>query len=411
MKLSAIAAGVALTLATAAHAQSIGHSDQLVRIGVLSDLSGPYSDLAGRGSVLAAQLAVEDFKARAKPAFAIDVVSADHQNKPDIASARARQWFDQEKVDMITDVPTSNAAIATIRLGQEKNRIVTISSAATPRITNEDCGATTFHWTYDSYAVANATARAIVKQGGNTWYFITGDYLGGTALEKDATTGVQATGGKVLGAVRHPFPGNADFSSFLLTAKNSGAKVIGIANAGNDTVATIKQAVEFGLTQKQSLAATLMFITDVHSIGLSDAQGMYLTEAFYWDQTEQTRAWSRRMFEKLKRMPTSVQAGVYSATLHYLKAVQAAGTDEAKAVAQKMRELKVNDFFTKDATVRADGRVVRDMYLYQVKKPADSKYPWDYYHVRQAIPGDQAFLAMSESKCPLVAQQTAAAPK
>jgi len=406
MKRTILATGLALALTAGAHAQA-GYSDKLVRVGVLTDLSGSYSDLAGRGSVLAAQTAVDDFKAAAKPGFAIEVVSADHQNKPDIASARARQWFDQDKVDMIADVPASNAAIATVKLGQEKRRIVIISSASTPRITNEDCGSTTFHWTYDSYSVANGTARAVVKQGGNTWYFITGDYLGGTALEQDATTGVKASGGKVLGSVRHPFPGNADFSSFLLTAQNSGAKIIGVANAGNDTVATIKQAVEFGITQKQSLAATLLFISDVHSIGLTDAQGMYLTEAFYWDQNDETRAWSRRFFEKQKRMPTSPQAGVYSATMHYLKAVQAAGTDDAAAVSAKMRELKVNDFFTKNGTVRADGRLVRDMYLLQVKKPAESKYPWDYYHVRQVIPGDQAYLPLSASKCPLVTAQRA----
>ena len=385
-----------LTLGNPAVAQTF--SDNEVRIGVLTDMSGVFSDLSGPGSVLAAQMAIDDFKASAKPGFAVKLLSADHQNKADIASAKARSWFDQDGVDMIADLPSSAVALAVVKLAKEKNRLVIVSGGASASITNEECTPTALHWVYDTFSLASGTARAVVKQGGDTWFFITADYAGGKALERDAAEVVVANGGKVLGRIRHPFPGS-DFSSYLLQAQASGAKVVGLANAGNDTTNTIRQAVEFGITKKQSLAATLMFITDVHSLGLAKAQGMYLTEGFYWDLDEQTRAWSRRFFGVQKRMPTMIQAGVYSSVLHYLKAVNAARSDEPGAVLQKMRELPVSDMFARHGRLRADGRMVHDMYLFQVKKPDESKYPWDYYNLRQVIPGDQAFQSLEKGSC------------
>ena len=394
--LATLGATALLTLGSAAVAQSF--SDNEVRIGVLTDMSGVFSDLSGSGSVLAAQMAIDDFKASAKPGFAVKLLSADHQNKADIASAKARSWFDQDGVDMIADLPSSAVALAVVKLAKEKNRLVIVSGGASTSITNEECTPTALHWVYDTFSLASGTARAVVKQGGDTWFFITADYAGGKALEKDAAEVVVANGGKVLGRIKHPFPGS-DFSSYLLQAQASGAKVIGLANAGNDTTNTIRQAVEFGITKKQSLAATLMFITDVHSLGLATAQGMYLTEGFYWDLDDQTRAWSRRFFGVQKRMPTMIQAGVYSSVLHYLKSVNAARSDEPGAVLQQMRELPVSDMFARHGTLRADGRMVHDMYLFQVKKPEESKYPWDYYNVRQVIPGDQAFQSLDKGSC------------
>ncbi|WP_454752793.1 ABC transporter substrate-binding protein [Cupriavidus necator] len=373
-------------------------SDSEVRIGVLTDLSGIYSDLSGSGSVLAAKMAIDDFKATGKPAFAIRLVSADHQNKPDVASTKARSWFDEDKVDMIVDLPASSASLAAVKLAKEKQRLVIVSSGASTRITNEDCTSTALHWTYDTYALATGTASAVLKRGGDSWYFITADYAGGRALEKDAADVVTAGGGKIVGRSTHPFPGS-DFSSYLLAAQASKAKVIALANAGNDTTNTIKQAADFGITRKQTMAATLMFITDVHSLGLDKAQDMYLTEGFYWDLDEQTRAWSKRFHAVQKRMPTMAQAGVYSAVLHHLKSVQAAGSDDSMTAVKKMRELPVSDMFARNGKLREDGRMVHDMYLLQVKKPAESKYPWDYYHVRQVIPGDQAFLPLAKSTC------------
>jgi len=288
-----------------------------------------------------------------------------------------------------------------MKVANEKNRISLISGAASTPITNEQCNDTTVHWTYDTYSLPVGTAKAVVKQGGKSWYFLTADYAFGHSLEKNTADVVTASGGKVLGSVRHPFPGS-DFSSFLLSAQASGAQVIGLANAGNDTINSIKQAREFGITPKQSLAGLLMFISDVHSLGLDATAGMYLTTGFYWDYNDETRAWSKRYFDKMKRMPTMVQAGDYSAVYHYLKAIKAAGSDEAKAVMAKMREMPVNDFFAKNGQVRIDGRMVHDMYLAQVKKPSESKYPWDYYHIRQVIPGAEAYMSLADSKCPLV---------
>ena len=379
-------------------------SDGVVKIGLLLDMSGPYADINGPGSELAARMAIEDFggKVLGKP---IEVLVADHQNKADVASAIAQKWFDDDKVDAITDVAASATSLAVIKIAKARNRITIIAAAAggSSRITNEDCTDTSIHWTYNTYTLANVTGSAIVKQGGDTWFFVTADYAFGHSLEKDTSDVVKAAGGRILSSVRHPL-NNADFSSFLLQAQASGAKVIGLANAGADTINAIKAANEFGITVsgKQSVAGLLMYISDVHSLGLQTAQGMLLTEGFYWDLNDETRAWSKRFFERHKRMPTSAQAGEYSAVTHYLKAVQAAGTDETGAVMAKMREMPVNDFFAKDGRIRADGAMVHPMDLVQVKQPSESKYPWDYFAIKQVIPGEQAFQPLATSSCPLV---------
>jgi branched-chain amino acid transport system substrate-binding protein len=376
-------------------------SDGVVKIGVLTDMSGTYSDLAGPGSLIAVQMAVADFIAKEKPDFKIEVISADHQNKGDIAAIKAREWIDTEKVDVIVDLVTTSTALAVMKVAKEKNRITLVSGAASTPITNEQCTDINVHWTYDTYALAAGTGKAVVKQGGKTWFFLTADYAFGKSLEKNTADVVLEDGGKVLGHVLHPFPAQ-DFSSFLLQAQASGAQVIGLANAGNDTINAIKQAAEFGITPKQSLAGLLMFITDVHSLGLKATQGMYLTTGFYWDRNDETRAWSKRFFEKKGRQPTMVQAGDYSAVTHYLEAIKAVGTDDTQAVMAKMKATPINDFFAKNGTIRVDGRMVHDMYLAQVKSPAESKAPWDYYHIRQVIPADQAFMPLSKSTCPLV---------
>jgi len=389
----------AATLAFAAAAQA-QISNDVVKIGVLTDLSGPYSDLAGTGSVEAVKMAVEDFggKVLGKP---IEVVAADHQNKGDIAANKAREWFDRGNVDMIIDLTTSSTALAVMKVAKEKNRISIVSGAASTKITNEDCTDTNVHWTYDTRSLAEGTGRAVVKQGGDTWFFLTADYAFGHSLEKDTSEVVTAAGGKVLGSVRHPFPGQ-DFSSFLLKAQASGAKVIGLANAGTDAQNSIKQAAEFGITPKQKLAGLLLFINDIHTVGLKAAQDLYVTESFYWDRDDASRAWSKRFFDRQKRMPNMVQAGNYSAVGHYLNAVKAAGTDDAAKVMAKMKATPVNDMFTKDGRIRADGLHVHDVYLFQVKKPAEAKGPWDYYKLVQTVPGDQAFTPLAQSRCPLV---------
>ena len=376
-------------------------SDSVVRIGVLTDLSATYSDLSGSGAVLATQMAIDDFVAKEKPAFKIEMVSADHQNKGDISSNKAREWFEKDKVDVVTELVTTSTALAVMKIAKEKNKIALVSGAASTRITNEDCNDVTVHWTYDTYAVANGTAKAVVKQGGKSWFFLTADYAFGHSLEKDSGDVVKANGGQVLGAVRHPFPGT-DFSSFLLKAQASGAQVIGLANAGTDTTNSIKQAAEFGITPKQSLAGLLVFITDVHSLGLKTTQNMFLTEGFYWNLNDETRAWSKRFFDKHKRMPTMVQAGQYSSVSHYLMAVKATGSDDTGKVMAQMKKTPVNDFFAKNGQIRDDGRMVHDMYLLQVKKPAESTTPWDYYHVRATIPAAEAFQPLSASRCPLI---------
>ena len=398
MKTVRLLAGAA-TLAIAAAAQAQVSND-VVKIGVLTDLSGTYSDLAGPGSVVAVKMAVEDFggKVLGKP---IEVVSADHQNKGDIAANKAREWFDRDNVDMIIDLVSTSTALAVMKVAKEKNKISIVSGAASTKITNEDCTDTNVHYTYDTRSLAEGTGRAVVKQGGDTWFFLTADYAFGHSLEKDTSEVVIAAGGKVLGSVRHPFPGQ-DFSSFLLKAQASNAKVIGLANAGTDTQNSIKQAAEFGITPKQKLAGLLIFITDIHSVGLKAAQDLYVTESFYWDMDDAGRAWSKKFFDRHKKMPTMVHAGDYSATMHYLNAIKAAGTDDTAKVMEKMRATPVNDFFAKNGKIRVDGLHVHDVYLFQVKKPADSKQPWDYYKLLQTVPGEQAFTPLSQSKCPLV---------
>ena len=403
-KLIAVLVGAAFATAPliSAFAQQTKLSDGVVKIGVLTDMAGAYSDIAGQGVVIAVQMAIVDFKAQEKgKAFPIEMVVADHQNKGDVASNKTREWIERDHVDMITDMVTTSTALAAMPVAKEKNRITIVNGAASTLITGKNCTDTNVHYTYDTYALANGTGQAVVKQGGNTWFFLTADYAFGHSLEQDTSKVIIANGGKVLGSVRHPFPGT-DFSSFLLKAQASGAKVIGLANAGTDTINSIKQAAEFGITPKQSLAGLLMFISDVHSLGLKATQGMYLTTGFYWDLNDETRAWSKRFFEKHKRMPTMVQAGNYSSTMHYLKAVKAAGTDDTAAVMKKMKDTPVNDFFAKNGRIRADGRMVHDMYLARVKKPEDSKTPWDYYNIRQVIAAKDAYLPLDQSECALV---------
>jgi branched-chain amino acid transport system substrate-binding protein len=384
----------------AAHGQN---SDGTIKIGVLNDMSGLYSDLSGQGSVAAARMAVEDFGAAAK-GMKVEIVSADHQNKPDVGSNIARTWFDVDKVDVIFDVPTSSVALAVNEIAREKNKVFLVSGAAASDLTGAKCSPNTVHWTYDTWALANGTGKAMVKTGGDTWFFITADYAFGKALERDTAEVVVANGGKVLGSVRHPFPGT-DFSSFLLQAQASKAKVIGLANAGGDTINSVKQAAEFGITQGgQSLAGLLVFITDVHALGLQTAQGLALTESFYWDNNDATRAFAKRFAPQFKNnMPTMVHAGVYAAVLHYLKAVEALKSDaDGKAVVAKMKELPTDDPLFGKGTIRPDGRHVHDMYLFEVKKPSESKGPWDYYKLRATIPAAEAFRPLKDGGCPLV---------
>jgi branched-chain amino acid transport system substrate-binding protein len=397
--LAACASAIAL-LSGAAQAEISGNA---IKIGVMNDQSGLYADLAGQGSVEAARMAVEDLGGSVAGAN-IEVLSADHQNKPDVGSNIVRQWIDVDGVDVIVDVPTSSVALAVNEIVKEKDRVFLVSGAATTQLTGEACSPNTIHWTYDTYALAVGTGRAMVQEGGDSWFFITADYAFGHQLEEDTSTVVKEEGGEVLGSVRHPLS-TADFSSYLLQAQGSGAKVIGLANAGTDTTNAIKQAHEFGITQAgQQLASLLLFLTDVNALGLEVAQNLVLTTGFYWDMNDETRAWSERFNERVGQMPTMVQAGVYSAVSHYLNAIEAAGSDDAKTVVEQMKATPVNDFFAKNGTIRADGRMVHDMYLARVKTPDESQGQWDYYEILRTIPGDQAFLPLSESTCALVSQ-------
>jgi branched-chain amino acid transport system substrate-binding protein len=376
-------------------------SDDVVKIGVLTDETGVFSSLSGAGSVEAARMAIEDFggKAAGKPIVLID---ADHQNKTDIGVEIARRWMDNDGVDVIVDVPNSAIVLAVQELAKQKNRVLLVSSGGTADLTGKACSPVGVHWTWDTYAFAASSAKSIVQQGGDSWFFITADFAFGQAMQRDATRFVEAAGGKVLGGVRHPL-GTADFSSFLLQAQGSGAKIVALANGGSDMTNSIKQAAEFGLTRGgQKLAALAAYITDVHAVGLEGAQGLLVTTSFYWDRTPESRAWSKRFFDRRGAMPTQAQAGVYSAVAHYLKAVQASGTDEAKAVVAKMRAMPIHDFFADNGVIRPDGRMVHDMYLVEVKKPSESRYPWDYYKILKTIPGSEAFRPMSEGGCPLV---------
>ena len=398
MKTTALLLGTALAALAAGAAQA----QTSVKVGVMNDRSGLYADLSGEGSVIAARMAVEDFKA-AEKGIKVEIVSADHQNKPDVGSTIARQWYDQDGVDAILDVPTSSVALAVNQITKEKNKIHINSGAASSDLTGKACSPNTIHWTYDTYALAQGTGGAMVKAGGDSWFFMTADYAFGHALERDTGAIVTKNGGKVVGAVRTPFPGT-DFSSFLLQAQASKAKVIGLANAGGDTINSIKQAGEFGITSAgQKLAGLLVFITDVHALGLQTAQGLVLTEAFYWDNNDGTRAWSER-FAKLNggKKPSMVQAGVYSGMLHYLKAIEATKGKDPTAVMAKMKEMPTDDPLFGKGSVRADGRKMHDMYLFEVKKPSESKAPWDYYKQVAVLKADDAFKPLSESECPLV---------
>jgi branched-chain amino acid transport system substrate-binding protein len=377
-------------------------SGDVVKIGVLSDMSGVYADYGGPGAVAAARLAVQDFGGKIFGKN-IEVVSADHQNKPDIAKNVTQQWFDRDGVDMTVENLNSAVALTVQALGKEKNKITIVTGAATSRLTNEDCAPNTgIHYLMDTIALSNVVGKAIVKDGGDSWFFLTADYAFGHSLEKDTGEVVRAAGGRVAGAVRHPLA-TGDFSSFLLQAQSSRAKVVGLANAGGDTVNSIKAAAEFGLTKNQNLAALLMLVTDVHALGLNTAQGLYLTEGWYWDLNAETRAWADKYSKVMNgRKPNSNHASVYSSTLHYLKAVQAAGTDDTAAVMAKMREMPINDMFAKGGVLRPDGRMVHDMYLFQVKKPSESKGAWDYFNLKGTIKGADAFLPLAQSRCAAV---------
>jgi branched-chain amino acid transport system substrate-binding protein len=376
-------------------------SDNVVKIGVLNDQSGLYADLGGPGSVVAARMAVEDFggSVLGKP---VEIVFADHQNKSDVGVAIAREWFEVGNVDMAIGFDHSAVALAVEQLAYEKNRIAIAGAVGSTAFTGKSCTPTEASWIYDSYALTTSLAKAIVAEGRDSWFFITVDYAFGHSLEADATAAVRAAGGKVLGSVRHPL-NTADFSSYLLQAQASGAKVVAFANGGGDMVNATKQANEFGLTKNQTIVSLLVFISDVHSMELRAAQGLKFVTAFYWDRNDETRAWSKRFYERHGRMPTMPQAGVYSAIRHYLGAIAAASTDEAKAVMAKMRATPVNDFYVKNGRLREDGRLVHDMYFAQVKTPSESKGAWDYYKILATIPGDQAFRPLAEGGCPLVA--------
>jgi branched-chain amino acid transport system substrate-binding protein len=375
-------------------------SDNVVKIGVMNDQSGLYADLGGPGSVVAARMAAEDAggSVLGKP---IEIVAADHQNKADVGVAVARRWFESEAVDMAIGFDNSSVALAVEQLAAEYSRIAIAGAVGSTAFTGKNCTANEASWVYDSYALTTSLAKSIVAEGRDTWFFITVDYAFGHSMEADATAAVQAAGGKVLGSVRHPL-NTSDFSSYLLQAQASGAKVVALANGGGDMVNTVKQANEFGLTKKQSLVSMLVFISDVHSMQLQAAQGLKFVTAFYWDRDDETRSWSKRFFGKQGKMPTMAQASVYSAVRHYIDSIKAAGTDEAKAVMAKMRELPVNDFYVKNGHVREDGRLVHDMLFVQVKTPAESKGPWDYYKILGTVPGDQAFRPLAEGGCPLV---------
>jgi branched-chain amino acid transport system substrate-binding protein len=394
-------AAAAAAFGNNAGAQTAAISDDVVKIGVLTDMSGQFSHESGEGAVTAIKMAVEDFggKVLGKP---IEVVVADHQNKADTASALARKWFDADKVDMIANLINSSIALSVSQAAKDKNRIAIVNGSGSSRLTNDACTPNSVHYAYDTYALARGTGSALMRAGQKSWYFLTADYAFGHALEGDTSAVVKAMGGEVVGATRYPIE-TYDQSSFLLQAQASKAQVVALAGSGNVLVNAIKSAQEFGIQQGgQTLAGLLVWDTDLRSLGLSTTQGLVLTTAFYWDRDDETRAWARRFYERMKRMPHMGDAGDYSSTMHYLKAIAAAGTDDAQPVMSRMRELPVNDFFAKNGRIREDGRMVHDMYVYEVKKPSESKGEWDYYKLREVIPGDQAFRPLKDSVCPLV---------
>ena len=398
MKLKKIAAASALTLAAATGANAQVSGD-VIKIGIITDMSGLYSDIDGAGGVEAIKMAVADMGG-AVGGKKVEVVFADHQNKADVAAAKAREWFDTAGVDMLIGGTNSGTNLAMAKVAVEKKKLFISIGAATSALTNEQCNPYTVHWAYDTVALAKGTGNAVVKQGGKSWYFLTADYAFGAQLQNDTTKVVEAAGGKVVGSVKHPLSAT-DFSSFLLQAQASKAEILGLANAGGDTITSIKAANEFGITKTMKLAGLLVFINDIHSLGLKTTQGMYLTDSWYWNRDADTRAWSRKFFEKVKRMPSSIQAGDYSATLQYLNAVKATGSDDSDKVLAQMKKTPVNDIFAKGGFIRGDGRMVHDMYLMQVKTPDKSTEPWDYYNVVQTFKGEQAWTTKAESKCAL----------
>jgi branched-chain amino acid transport system substrate-binding protein len=402
MKLRKLAAALATCglLAAAGTAQAQKLSGDKIVIGFLTDMSSLYSDIDGAGGVEAIKMAIADMQ-KEFPGKKIELVFADHQNKADIASSKVREWIDQAGVDVIIGGTNSATALASAKVAAEKKTPYISIGAATSRLTNEDCTPFTVHYAYDTVALANGTGAAVVKAGGKTWFFLTADYAFGHSLEKDTAEVVKANGGTVVGSVRAPLNAS-DFSSFLLQAQNSKAQILGLANAGGDTINSIKAANEFGVTKTMKLAGLLMFINDIHSLGLKTTEGMYLTDGWYWNMNPESRAWGRRFFEKMKRMPSMLQAADYSAASQYLIAVKTAGTDNSEAVMAQLKKQKINDMFTKNGFIRADGRMVHDMYLMQVKSPAESKEPWDYFKLVQTIPGEEAYTKLANSRCPLV---------
>lgn len=399
MKLKPIATGLAALFALATGTAQAQMSNDTIKIGIITDLSGLYADIDGPGGVEAVRMAIADFGGTLN-GKKIELVYADHQNKADIAASKAREWFDTEGVDMLISGTNSGTALAMAKVAEEKKKPNFVIGAGTARVTNEECNPYSIHYAYDTVAMAKGTGSAVTKQGGKTWYFLTADYAFGTSLETDTTAVVKANGGTVKGAIRHPLSAS-DFSSFMLQAQASGAQILGLANAGGDTINSIKAANEFGVTSTMKLAGLLMFISDVHSLGLNQAKGMYLTDSWYWDQNDETRKWSKRYFEQMKKMPGSLHAADYSATLQYLNAVKTAGTDDGTKVMDALRKQKVNDMYAKNGYYRADGSMIHDMFLMQVKTPKESKKPWDYLKIVQAIPGEQAWTTKAESKCAL----------
>lgn len=399
MKLTKYLAASASAVALMASAAAAEISDGVVKIGLMTDMSATYSEVAGNGTVVAAQMAIDEFGGTVAGA-PIELVTADHQNKADIAANKAREWGDTQQVDAFAELVTTSVAMAVFEVAKQQNKIALVSGAASSPLTNDACIPTGLHWTYNTRALAVGTGAAVVKEGGDSWYFLTADYAFGDALQKDVTAVVEANGGSVLGASRHPFP-SSDFSSFVLQAQASGAKVIGLANAGADTTNAIKAANEFGvIAGGQKVAALLAFLTDIKSLGLDVAQGLQLTVSFYWDMNDETRAWSQAFYEKTGKMPTGVQAGTYSAVRHYLKAIEATGSDDSETIVAKMREMPVEDMFANGGVLRSDGRMVHDMYLAEVKTPAESTGEWDLLKIVRTIPGEEAYGPLSESTCP-----------
>lgn len=397
---TACALALASIAATAAGSAPV-LSDATVKVGVLTDMNSIFSELGGKGSVLAAQMAIDDYKASAKPAFRIELISADHQNKADIGASKAREWYDTQQVDVIVDAINSAVALAVSNVTRDKKKLLIATGPGSMRLTNEECSPYTISYTWDTYSVSRPQAQALTKAGIESWFFVTVDYALGQSIEQEATAAIQSAGGKVVGTVKHPLSA-PDFSSFMLQAQASKAKAVAIANAGGDLINAVKAAREFGLTPKQTVVPLSGSLTDVHAIGLAAAQGMIVTEGFYWNLNAQTREWSRRFYDKHKRMPNLIHAGTYSAVMNYLKAVEAAGSDKADDVLAHMKKTTVNDVFASNGRLREDGRFVHDMYLMEVKKPSESKEPWDYFNVKAVVPGDQAFQPLSESRCPLL---------